>query len=103
MRKYPRGRRGSPAKGVGGLKTRARVQIPPSAPEHLETKVSGCSFFFFGAPMSACGEARIQYEIGHGKKIFLTEAVLSVYTKYNKYMPSGAVVWYKTELQEVHP
>ena len=32
MQKYPSGRRGSPAKGVGGLKTRARVQIPPSAP-----------------------------------------------------------------------
>ncbi len=31
LQKYPRGRRGSPAKGVGGL-NRARVQIPPSAP-----------------------------------------------------------------------
>ena len=32
LRKYPRGRRGSPAKGVGCLKNAARVQIPPSAP-----------------------------------------------------------------------
>ena len=31
LRKYPRGRRGSPAKGVG-RETGARVQIPPSAP-----------------------------------------------------------------------
>ena len=35
MQKYPRGRRGSPAKGVGGL-NRARVQIPPSAPHFFE-------------------------------------------------------------------
>ena len=32
LRKYPRGRRGSPAKGVG-RETGARVQIPPSAPQ----------------------------------------------------------------------
>ena len=32
MEKYPRGRRGSPAKGVDGL-NRARVQIPPSPPK----------------------------------------------------------------------
>ena len=31
MEKYPRGRRGSPAKGVGRV-TGARVQIPPSPP-----------------------------------------------------------------------
>ena len=31
MEKYPRGRRGSPAKGVGWA-TGARVQIPPSPP-----------------------------------------------------------------------
>ena len=35
LRKYPRGRRGSPAKGVGWLKTGARVQIPPSAPRSV--------------------------------------------------------------------
>ena len=34
LRKYPRGRRGSPAKGVGCLKNAARVQIPPSAPSN---------------------------------------------------------------------
>ena len=32
LEKYPRGRRGSPAKGVG-RETGARVQIPPSAPQ----------------------------------------------------------------------
>ena len=32
VQKYPSGRRGSPAKGVGWLKPGARVQIPPSAP-----------------------------------------------------------------------
>ena len=32
LQKYPRGRRGSPAKGVGCLINAARVQIPPSAP-----------------------------------------------------------------------
>ena len=32
LQKYPSGRRGSPAKGVGGLETRARVRLPPSAP-----------------------------------------------------------------------
>ena len=35
MQKYPSGRRGSPAKGVGWLKPGARVQIPPSAPSPL--------------------------------------------------------------------
>ena len=44
MRKYPRGRRGSPAKGVG-RETGARVQIPPSAPSYsvLYTK----TLYFF--------------------------------------------------------
>ena len=31
MEKYPRGQRGPPAKGLGGL-NRARVRIPPSPP-----------------------------------------------------------------------
>ena len=35
LRKYPRGRRGSPAKGVGCLINAARVQIPPSAPRKV--------------------------------------------------------------------
>ena len=42
LRKYPSGRRGSPAKGVGGLKTRARVQIPPSAPSRDYKKDVAC-------------------------------------------------------------
>ena len=33
LRKYPRGRRGSPAKGVGRVKSVAEVQILSSAPE----------------------------------------------------------------------
>ena len=44
LQKYPSGRRGSPAKGVGGLETRARVQIPPSAPKSFP---SGKLFFAY--------------------------------------------------------
>ena len=47
MRKYPRGRRGSPAKGVGCVKSAAEVQILSSAPfewnsffEHFFRKTS---------------------------------------------------------------
>ena len=43
LEKYPSGRRGSPAKGVGLLKG-ARVQIPASPPEDPLTDVSG--FFY---------------------------------------------------------
>ena len=35
------------------------------------------------------------------KEVLLTELLLSVYTKYNKYVLSDTIVWYKTELQEV--
>ena len=45
MQKYPSGRRGSPAKGVGGLKTRARVQIPPSAPMKNPVTTTVTGFF----------------------------------------------------------
>ena len=44
LQKYPSGRRGSPAKGVGGLETRARVRLPPSAPNPenpCKSRVSG--------------------------------------------------------------
>ena len=53
--KYPSGRRGSPAKGVG-RETVARVQIPPSAPEsHTNLDIlsgtlrvsEGVAFLFF--------------------------------------------------------
>ena len=46
VQKYPRGRRGSPAKGVGRFRPGARVQIPPSAPEEQLEFVQdlGCSF-----------------------------------------------------------
>ena len=55
LRKYPRGRRGSPAKGVGG-ESRARVQIPPSAPKGGNNSdilsatlriPKGCHLFYF--------------------------------------------------------
>lgn len=43
MQKYPSGRRGSPAKGVGCLKNAARVQIPPSAPKSRNNlDIAGC-------------------------------------------------------------
>ena len=47
LQKYPSGRRGSPAKGVG-RETVARVQIPPSAPKerHDVSRV----FLSFGVP-----------------------------------------------------
>ena len=41
MRKYPRGRRGSPAKGVGRVKSVARVQIPSSAPYKIYKYIGG--------------------------------------------------------------
>lgn len=44
MEKYPSGRRGSPAKGVG-RETVARVQIPPSPPKE-ETTRNRCFFYF---------------------------------------------------------
>ena len=55
LQKYPSGRRGSPAKGVG-RETVARVQIPPSAPEsHTNLDIlsgtlrvsEGVAFLFF--------------------------------------------------------
>ena len=42
MEKYPRGRRGSPAKGVGRVSV-ARVQIPPSPPIK---RIRICGSFF---------------------------------------------------------
>ena len=46
MEKYPSGRRGSPAKGVG-RETGARVQIPPSAPQETALFVGNRAVFFF--------------------------------------------------------
>ena len=46
LQKYPSGRRGSPAKGVGGLKTRARVRLPPSAPNKASGIAGGFIFLF---------------------------------------------------------
>ena len=41
VQKYPSGRRGSPAKGVGCVKSAARVQIPPSAPTKSPRRQAG--------------------------------------------------------------
>ena len=46
--KYPSGRRGSPAKGVDGL-NRARVQIPPSAPDRSKHFIAYSDFFVHSA------------------------------------------------------
>ena len=47
LRKYPRGRRGSPAKGVGRVKSVAEVQILSSAPEEKHLKMRCFSSFLF--------------------------------------------------------
>ena len=44
LEKYPRGRRGSPAKGVG-RETGARVQIPPSPPKQTPRNQNGFEGF----------------------------------------------------------
>ena len=46
LQKYPSGRRGSPAKGVG-RETVARVQIPPSAPTRRKREKACGEFFYF--------------------------------------------------------
>lgn len=45
LQKYPSGRRGSPAKGVGCVKSAARVQIPPSAPREKPVIAMVTGFF----------------------------------------------------------
>ena len=47
LRKYPRGRRGSPAKGVGRVKSAAEVQILSSAPIERECLISQAFSLFF--------------------------------------------------------
>ena len=51
LQKYPRGRRGSPAKGVGCLKNAARVQIPPSAPARRKRHIACAELFHFIAKL----------------------------------------------------
>ena len=46
LRKYPRGRRGSPAKGVGRVKSAAEVQILSSAPDRKNLGISKVPRFF---------------------------------------------------------
>ena len=53
LQKYPRGRRGSPAKGVGCLKNAARVQIPPSAPARRKRHIACDELFHFIAKLIA--------------------------------------------------
>ena len=50
LRKYPRGRRGSPAKGVGRVKSAAEVQILSSAPRKTLKLLQFQGFFVFPAP-----------------------------------------------------
>ena len=45
LRKYPRGRRGSPAKGVGRVKSAAEVQILSSAPSKNFEAITVSRFF----------------------------------------------------------
>ena len=47
LRKYPRGRRGSPAKGVGRVKSVAEVQILSSAPSKNLEAITVSRFFLF--------------------------------------------------------
>ena len=47
LRKYPRGRRGSPAKGVGRVKSVAEVQILSSAPRKARENVAFSLAFSF--------------------------------------------------------
>ena len=48
LRKYPRGRRGSPAKGVGRVKSVAEVQILSSAPRKARENIAfSLAFSFF--------------------------------------------------------
>lgn len=47
VQKYPRGRRGSPAKGVGRVKSAAEVQILSSAPSKNLEAITVSRFFLF--------------------------------------------------------
>ena len=47
LRKYPSGRRGSPAKGVGCVKSAAEVQILSSAPSKNLEAITVSRFFLF--------------------------------------------------------
>ena len=47
LRKYPSGRRGSPAKGVGRVKSAAEVQILSSAPSKNLEAITVSRFFLF--------------------------------------------------------
>ena len=63
LQKYPSGRRGSPAKGVGGLKTRARVRLPPSAPK--SASIARCLPAFFTSRSSSRSKPHPAGRAGH--------------------------------------
>ena len=53
LRKYPRGRRGSPAKGVGRVKSVGEVQILSSAPRKARENIAfSLAFLFFKAALN---------------------------------------------------
>ena len=65
LERYPRGSRGPPAKGLGGVKSRARVRIPPAPPcgrssvGRTPDCGSGCrGFEFHRSPHMETEEAR---------------------------------------------
>ena len=57
LRKYPRGRRGSPAKGVGRVKSVAEVQILSSAPGKPVTE-SVAGFLFYSSNPCYAGKSK---------------------------------------------
>lgn len=70
MEKYPRGRRGSPAKGVGLLKA-ARVQIPASPPS--KGNPNECVWFAFFIPRLGKGYLRFSKKINANKPYCLSK------------------------------
>ena len=82
LRKYPSGRRGSPAKGVDCLKNGARVQIPPSAPARKMVGFKPFSSLF----ISFCCEFIAFWLWGKLQEIWLKseKSISTVYTTVYK-------------------
>ena len=62
LRKYPRGRRGSPAKGVGRVKSVAEVQILSSAPRKARENVAFSLAFSFISPCFAIKSSILAFQ-----------------------------------------
>ena len=77
MRKYPRGRRGSPAKGVG-RETGARVQIPPSAPSYSVLYTKTLYFFAEVTPMLTLTRMEFQSDFSDFAKLVFNEFVMNM-------------------------